>query len=55
MKAGKREFQGIWLLLAGFCAAAGAVLVLCLTTRAQLPDTVGRRRRPPRSWSATAP
>lgn len=43
MKAGKREFQGIWLLLAGFCAAAGAVLALCLTTRAQLPDTVGRR------------
>ena len=37
-----KEFCGVWLLLAGFCAAAAAVLTLCLTARAQMPDTVGR-------------
>lgn len=39
----KSEFRGIWLLLAGFCAAAGMVAVLCLTTRAKLPDIVDRK------------
>lgn len=39
----KSEFLCIWLLLAGFCAAAGAVLVLCLVSRSQIPDTVGRK------------
>lgn len=42
MSAGKDGFRGVWLLLAGFCAAAGLVLALCLTTRARMPDTVGR-------------
>lgn len=35
-------FRRVWLLLAGFCAAAAAVLVLCLTARSRIPDTVGR-------------
>lgn len=38
----EKEFRGVWLLLVGFCAAAAAVLVLCVTTRAQMPETVGR-------------
>lgn len=38
----KSEFRRVWLLLAGFCAAAGMVLVLCLFSQAQMPDTVGR-------------
>ncbi len=39
----KRDaFRRVWLLLAGFCAAAGLVLVLCVTARSQIPDTVGR-------------
>lgn len=43
MKKEKSEFLCIWLLLAGFCAAAGAVLVLCLVSRSQIPDMVGRK------------
>ena len=39
----KREFLCIWLLLAGFCVASGAVLVLCLVFRSQMPNTVGRK------------
>lgn len=35
-------FRGVRLLLFGFCAAAAAVLVLCLTARSRMPDTVGR-------------
>lgn len=42
MKKGKSEFRCIWLLLTGFCAAAGAVLILCLVSRSGMPDTVGR-------------
>ena len=39
----KRDaFRRVWLVLAGFCAAAGLVLVLCVTARSQIPDTVGR-------------
>ncbi len=33
MRKEKSEFRCIWLLLAGFVAAAGAVLILCLTFR----------------------
>lgn len=40
MKTEKDGFRRIWLLLAGFCAAAAVVLVLC--ARTQVPDTVGR-------------
>lgn len=43
---GKREEKGfcrIWLLLAGFCAAAAVVLTLCITYSAGLPDNVGRQ------------
>ena len=42
MRKEKSEFRCIWLLLAGFVAAAGAVLILCLTFRSQIPDIVGR-------------
>lgn len=42
MEGREKEFRGVWLLLAGFCAAAAAVLVLCAAARAQMPDTVGR-------------
>lgn len=42
MKKEKSGFRCIWFLLAGFCAAAGAVLVLCLLFRSRIPDTVGR-------------
>ncbi len=42
MKKEESEFRCIWLLLAGFGAAAVAVLVLCLSFRSQIPDTVGR-------------
>lgn len=42
MRKEKSEFRCIWLLLAGFVVAAGAVLILCLTFRSQIPDTVGR-------------
>lgn len=42
MKKEKNEFRCIWLLLAGFCAAAGAVLLLCFLFRSRMPDTVGR-------------
>lgn len=43
MKKGKNEFFCVWLLLAGFCAAAGMVLVLCLFSRSRMPDMVGRK------------
>lgn len=43
MKREKNEFRCIWLMLAGFCIAAGAVLILCLLFRSQIPDTVGRK------------
>lgn len=43
MEKGKSEFRCIWLLLAGFCIAAGAVLALWLFYRSRIPDTVGRR------------
>lgn len=43
MKREKNEFHCIWLMLAGFCIAAGAVLILCLLFRSQIPDTVGRK------------
>lgn len=43
MRKGKREFRCIWLLLAGFCIAAGMVVVLCLLFRSRIPDTVGRK------------
>lgn len=39
----KSEFRSIWLLLAGFCAATAAVLILCVISRSQIPDTVGRK------------
>lgn len=42
MKKKKGEFCSVWLLLAGFCAAAVAVVVLCIFSRSQMPDTVGR-------------
>ena len=42
MRKEKSEFRCIWLLLAGSVAAAGAVLILCLTFRSQIPDIVGR-------------
>lgn len=42
MRMEKSEFRCIWLLLAGFGAAAVAVLVMCLNFRSQIPDTVGR-------------
>ena len=38
----ENDFRSVWLLLAGFCAAAAAVLALCVTARSQMPDTVGR-------------
>lgn len=38
----KQEFLSVWLLLAGFCALALGVLLLCLTSIAELPDNVGR-------------
>lgn len=38
----QKEFRSVWLLLAGFCISAGAVLALCAAARFQLPDTVGR-------------
>ena len=38
----ENDFRNVWLLLAGFCAAAAVVLVLCVTARSQMPDTVGR-------------
>lgn len=40
---GEESFRGIWLLLLGFCAAAAAVLILCLTAKSRLPDIVDRR------------
>lgn len=42
MGAREKEFRGVWFLLAGFCVSAAAVLALCVTTRAQMPETVGR-------------
>lgn len=42
-KKEKSEFRCIWLLLAGFCAAAGAVLIFCLVFRAGMPDMVDRK------------
>lgn len=36
------KFGSVWLLLAGFCAAAVAVLAICIYTRAEMPDNVGR-------------
>ncbi len=38
----ENDFRSVWLLLAGFCAAAAVVLALCVTARSQMPDTVGR-------------
>lgn len=40
---GEESFRAIWLLLLGFCGAAAAVLILCLTAKNRLPDIVGRR------------
>ena len=42
MEDEKRVFRSVWLLLCGFCVAAVAVLVLCMTHRMALPDNVGR-------------
>ena len=42
MGAREKEFRGVWFLLAGFCVSAAAVLALCVTTRAQMPEMVGR-------------
>lgn len=39
---GEKEFRGVWLLLAGFCLSAAAVLALCAGARAQMPEAVGR-------------
>lgn len=36
------KFLRIWLLLSGFCIAAGLVGILCIRYSAGLPDTVGR-------------
>lgn len=38
----KRDDRKIYILLAGFCLLGAAVLALCLTARAGLPDNVGR-------------
>ena len=38
----EKDFRGVRLLLAGFCAAAAAVLALCVTAKTRMPDTVGR-------------
>lgn len=35
-------FLRVWLLLAGFCAAAATVLILCYTYSASLPDNINR-------------
>lgn len=43
MRKEKNEFRCIWFMLAGFCIAAGAVLVLCLLFQSQIPDMVGRK------------
>lgn len=43
MEKEKSEFRSIWLLLAGFCVATAAVLILCVISRSQIPDTVGRK------------
>lgn len=43
MEREKKEFRRIWMLLIGFFAAAGAVLILCLYFRSGIPDTVGRK------------
>lgn len=42
MEEKKSGFRCIWLLLAGFCIAAGGVLILCLVFQSQIPDTVDR-------------
>ena len=42
MEDEKRVFRSVWLILCGFCVAAVAVLVLCMTHRMALPDNVGR-------------
>ena len=38
----KNRFISIWLLLFGFCAAAGTVLFFCYQARISLPDYIGR-------------
>lgn len=43
MEKEKSEFRSIWLLLAGFCVATAAVLILCVISQSQIPDTVGRK------------
>lgn len=41
-----KEFRSIWLLLLSFCTGAAAVLYLCITFTASLPDNVGRGLTP---------
>lgn len=43
MKSEKEKFHSIWLLLLGFCAASGVVLILCVTSSSHLPDNIARR------------
>lgn len=38
----EKDFRSVWLLLAGFCVAAAAVLVLCIAARSRMPEAVGR-------------